>query len=551
MFPVLVEAAIRATVIAAGVALVLLTMRVGQAALRHAVWTGVVATMLLLPAWSVWGPKTKLPLLPVDSWQGTALSRTAEKLGVELGSEPLRDGQIVAPSPKASRDWGTYILILYCAGVGVLLLRLSIGIVRVRSLVRGARVSDGKLTHAACVAPVTVGWRRPMVILPEGWGQWPERQRAVILAHEQEHVRRRDPLIQCLALLNRAVFWFHPLAWWLERELSRLAEEACDGAVLSCGHEPREYAECLLALARSVMSAGTRVRMLGMAAAGAELPQRIRKIFSSGQPQRISRLRLASVVLACAATAATFATGRPTHAQPASPTFEVASIKPNKSGEQGGSSRFTANSYIGTNVTLRRVVGLAYAPIQEFTGGPGWIESDRFDITAKAEGNPGREQLQLMLRCLLADRFKLVVHKQTRDSAAYALVLARSDGKLGSSLHPTKAVCTPPDQVKGPPEPGRVPAGVCGVRLGNGALAGRGISMERLAAELIVVGRMVVDRTGLTGIFDMDVQWTPDEEGTNADLFRALREQLGLKLEATRAPVEVIVIDSAGRPSEN
>lgn len=75
--------------------------------------------------------------------------------------------------------------------------------------------------------------------------------------------------------------------------------------------------------------------------------------------------------------------------------------------------------------------------------------------------------------------------------------------------------------------------------------------MERLAAELNVVGRLVVDRTGLTGIFDMDVQWTPDEQGTNADLFTALREQLGLELKATRAPVEVIVIDSAQRPSEN
>ena len=69
-------------------------------------------------------------------------------------------------------------------------------------------------------------------------------------------MRRRDPLIQSVALLNRAVFWFHPLAWWLERELSGLAEDACDGAVLSRGHEPREYAECLLALARSVMNAG-------------------------------------------------------------------------------------------------------------------------------------------------------------------------------------------------------------------------------------------------------------------------------------------------------
>jgi uncharacterized protein (TIGR03435 family) len=340
------------------------------------------------------------------------------------------------------------------------------------------------------------------------------------------------------------------LAWWLEREVSLLAEEACDAAVLSREHEPREYAECLVALARSVMNSGKRIKVLGMAATGPGLSHRIREIFSVARPQRISRLRLAALILLSCATAAIFATANPTHAQPASPAFEVASIKPNKSAEPGRSSRFAGNMYIGTNVTLKRVISLAYAPIQEFTGGPGWIESERYDITAKAEGNPGRAQLQLMVRSLLADRFKLVVHKQTRDSSAYALVLARSDAKLGRSLHPAKGDCTPVTPGVGPP-PARGPAGGCGARLGNGALAGRGISMERLAAELNVTGRVVVDRTGLTGLFDLDVEWTPDEEGTNADLFRALRDQLGLKLAGTRVPVEVIVIDSAAKPSEN
>src|SRR5205085_2009539 len=162
----------------------------------------------------------------------------------------------------------------------------------------------------------------------------------------------------------------------------------------------------------------------------------------------ISRLRLASVVMACAATAAIFAAGRPTHAQPASPAFAVASVKPNRSGDEVGSSRLAGNTYIGTNVTLRLVIGLAYAPIQEFTRGPGWIESERYDITSKTEGNPGRQQLQLMLRSLLADRFKLVVHKETRDSPAYALVLARSDGKPGPSLRRSNADCPEPSQRK-------------------------------------------------------------------------------------------------------
>ncbi len=223
------------------------------------------------------------------------------------------------------------------------------------------------------------------------------------------------------------------------------------------------------------------------------------------------------------------------------PSFEVASIRPNKSGAQGGSSSFAAATYNGTNVTLKRVIRLAYSPIQEFVGGAGWLDSEHFDITAKAEGNPSREQLQLMLRSLLADRFKLVVHKETRDVPAFALTLARSDGKLGPSLRRSSTECPEPNQGKG--------VGGCGFRIGDGALAGRGATMERLAAELILTGRPVVDRTGLTGIFDIDLHWMPDD--LNAELFTALRDQLGLKLEAIRAPAEVIVIDSAEKPSEN
>jgi uncharacterized protein (TIGR03435 family) len=149
-----------------------------------------------------------------------------------------------------------------------------------------------------------------------------------------------------------------------------------------------------------------------------------------------------------------------------------------------------------------------------------------------------------MLRSLLADRFKLVVRKETRDLPAYALVLARRDGKLGPSLRRSNTDCSPSNRQS-------VPAGSCGFKIGDGALAGRGTTMDKLAAELILTGRLVVDRTGLTGGFDMDLQWAPDELGTNADLFGALQEQLGLKLEAIRAPIEVVVIESAAKPSEN
>jgi beta-lactamase regulating signal transducer with metallopeptidase domain len=158
------------------------------------------------------------------------------------------------------------------------------------------------------------------------------------LAHEGEHVRRRDPLFQWLALLNRAIFWFHPLAWWLERKLSGLAEEACDTAVIARGYDPREYSEYLLDLARSVQLAGTRIEAVGMAMPGIGLRHRIRLILSGVPVPNISRPRMACTIAVCALAAAILAAGTLVRAQSvARPEFEVASIRPSNAG--GGSVR--------------------------------------------------------------------------------------------------------------------------------------------------------------------------------------------------------------------
>ena len=114
-------------------------------------------------------------------------------------------------------------------------------------------------------------------------------------------------------------------------------------------------------------------------------------------------------------------------------TFDVTSVRPNTSGAQGGSSKAEPGRYVGINVTVRRVMGLAYLPVQEFVDGPGWIDSDHFDIEGKVEGTPDREQMREMLRSLLADRFKLVVHRETRQMPAYALTVARA-GSIGPEL---------------------------------------------------------------------------------------------------------------------
>jgi uncharacterized protein (TIGR03435 family) len=159
-----------------------------------------------------------------------------------------------------------------------------------------------------------------------------------------------------------------------------------------------------------------------------------------------------------------------------------------------------------------------------------------------------------MLRSLLADRFRLVVHRETRDMPAYALTLSRKDGKLGPELRPAQP-CAPPSTTSAPqPELGPQ----CGAfSIGNGTMKGTGVTMAQLAAELpsTTEGRYVVDRTELKGNFDVSLTWNADAGSPNApapdnaaSIFAAIQEQLGLKLEATRAPIEVIVIDSAEKP---
>ena len=257
------------------------------------------------------------------------------------------------------------------------------------------------------------------------------------------------------------------------------------------------------------------------------------------------------------------------------PTFEVASVKPNKSGDgrvsmlsqPGG--RFTA-----TNVTLQMLISTAYGTAQplpafQMVGGPAWIRSDRFDIVAKAPGDtpPGpNRQSSLMLRTLLKERFGLVVHSEARELPVYVLRMARADRKPGPRLKPAAADCAA-IMAGGRGEPDRLP---CGIRLTPGNLAGGGSSMAQFAFAISrFVNRPVLDQTELSGNYDFDLQWTPEQmpaaappgppgapplppiDPNGPSVFTAVQEQLGLKLESTKGPVDVLVIDRAEHPTED
>jgi beta-lactamase regulating signal transducer with metallopeptidase domain len=334
MQALLIEFAVRTALIAAVVAAVLWIMRIKAASARHALWAGVVLVMLVLPAFLSWGPKASLPLLPHEM---RAITAGTPLVVTPRSHTPPVQMPTAKPAPREAFvwSWPAFFAGAYLLGLALLLIRLAIGTMRVRTFLRGAEMRNGRLTHASCTTPVTVGWMRPAVILPAGWPEWPQARLDEILAHEREHARRRDPLFQWIALFNRALFWFHPLAWWLERRLSGLAEEACDAAVLAQGHDPRDYSETLLALARSVGRAGARVDVLGMAMPGAFLPARIRRILSGPPAPRVSRARMACMIAICTVMAAIFAAGTLVRAQDKSqpgPVLEVAAVRLNTSG---------------------------------------------------------------------------------------------------------------------------------------------------------------------------------------------------------------------------
>jgi uncharacterized protein (TIGR03435 family) len=278
--------------------------------------------------------------------------------------------------------------------------------------------------------------------------------------------------------------------------------------------------------------------------------------------------------------------------------FEVASVKRNTSGEGFVTMGLAPGRPTFVNMPVRQLIVRAYG-VQAFQvlGGPSWITSDRFDITAKAADDTATPaQMNLMLQSLLADRFKLKVHRETRQSDVYRLVKARPDGKLGDAIKPAAVDCSammgrgrpggpgpgaggpvavppPAPRAGGPaPGPGGPPIGGCMMMMTPGRFEGAGQPISFLATALAnQLGRPVLDGTGLTGPYDLALSFMPDSGGRglppgvpppgapnlppidpNAPaLPTALQEQLGLKLESTKSPVEMIVIDGIEPPTED
>ena len=292
------------------------------------------------------------------------------------------------------------------------------------------------------------------------------------------------------------------------------------------------------------------------------------------------RLTIAVCLVAATVVAAAQEAAKPV----ADGTFEVATLKQNKSGERGGGIRRLPGGRVTiTNMPGRALVGFAYGIIGpwQLVGGPSWLTDDRFDITAKMEGNPewggvgtGRpDPITIAMRKLLADRFVLKIHTEMRELDAYALVMVKA-GQPGPNLKPSDTDCQallakaqrgklPAPQ--GPPDFSKpLPCSMIG-RFGQYLFDGFPIAQAASGLFTNQAGRPIVDRTGLTGNWQFMLTFlqerpvgapAPPNEQTLPDpnapsFFTAIQEQLGLKLESTKAPFEVTVIDSAEHPADD
>lgn len=430
--------------------------------------------------------------------------------------------------------------------------------------------------------PGIFGVFRPVLLLPGGildhlsLEQW----RSVV-AHELCHVRHRDNLIAVLQMFIESVFWFHPLVWWIGKRIFHERERACDEEVLRLGNEPRTYAQGILKICELYLESPLAC-VAGVS--GSNLRMRIEEIMSNRIGLRLSFAR--KVLLGIAAVAAVvvpIAVGMlsappvqaQSTAQTASAKVAVASIKPaalNPENFMFGVRPMPGGRISAVNVTLKMVIARAYG-LQgyQLSGGPGWADTVRYNIEAKPD-MPVENEWKEMLQNLLIDRFQLAFHRETKELPVYALVLARKDGKLGPGMVESKeGGCAERDPSKpmGPPGPGQLP--YCGNVLGGaGQLTGTAANIGDVAVMLsLSVGRKVIDKTGLTGKYDITLKYTPGEDQrsmmvapgappppapadtSGPSLFTGLQEQLGLKLESQRRPVEIFVIDSAEKPSGN
>jgi bla regulator protein BlaR1 len=587
----------QSTAVAAIAGILTFVLRKNHARTRHALWFAA-SVKFLIPFSLLISLGTHLPApTPSGSANNTIYS------SIDQVSQPFAASAPIAPTaastgrPASLNLLSQALCAIWLFGTLVILAHWAIRWRRIAQLAQAATpLREGREFNALRRMEKSLRMRRPLelrqshqALEPGIFGiahpilLWPADISAhlsddhleAILAHELGHVRRRDNLAAAIHMLVEAIFWFHPLVWWLGARLVEERERACDEEVLQLGNSPQIYAESILKTCEFCVESSLPC-VSGVT--GADLKNRIIHIMSKRLGTNLNlgkKLMLTTAAVAALAGPLAFglvyASEIRAHAQSTDPSrplpaFEVATIKPSSSNDTRVGLLMSQNMFTTTNISTQELIKFAFnlRSNDQIVGAPTWVASKPFDIEAKEDEAlvaalqklpqaDNTDQVRLMVQSLLADRFKLKVTHQMKELPVYALVVAKG----GIKLTPTDPAVLSGDH----PQMIRM--------MGRGNLSGTDVPINALTNALSrqpeTGGRVVVDKTGLTGSYSWTLQWTPETSGplgapggpnaapetSEPSFFTALQEQLGLKLESQKAPVDTIVIDHIELPSLN
>lgn len=598
----------QSTLFAVAVGLLALTLRKSQARARYWVWLAA-SLKFLIPFSLLIEIGNRLP------WShASAGMNTGVVVAMEQVSQPFSQAVKVMPaiSPAAPATVLQSLLhllpaLLTAAWLGGFVVVLSIWCIRWRRIdvamreaaplregreiealrrlnrIAGMRAPLEMVVSQTSLEPGVFGIARPVLIWPEGISEHlDDAHLEAILAHEVWHVRRRDNLAAALHMVVEALFWFHPLVWWVGARLVEERERACDEEVVAMGRERRVYAESILKVCEFCVESPLAC-VSGVT--GADLKKRMVHIMTERIVEKLDfsrKLLLSAAVLSALIIPIGFgvanATPRRVQAQQetagaTSTKFEV-SVKPSElstptyagSGVHMVRMMYGPEGFKAVNSTLLSIIQEAYGVQPNQVVGPPEINTAAYDIEVKMEGSPANAQetdprlmqpgIRNQLQALLADRFKLVLHHESKELPSYELVV----GENGSKLQPTK-FANYPDTAKG--SDGKGIHRMMMQQSGGGPLRAVGAQKTSLTEFTKILsmqlGKNVVDKTGLTGQYDFNLQWSEaaaSSDGASKDaapaagpsLFDAIQEQLGLKLVPQQGPQDVLVVDHVEWP---
>jgi uncharacterized protein (TIGR03435 family) len=564
----------QAAVLAGIVWLVLRFMPRVNGATRFAIWWAVLGVVLAIPA---------APTLAssVREWLRTPTIASARPLYAPaagpvslIGFQPL-----LTVESRSESKWPAGVAALWAMVFLYRLINIVKSYARVRCLKRRAYISRDPLPgsrrrarlllSADVDSPIAVGFAPPAVILPVWLQRHLSREEMDhVLLHETAHLERRDDWTTLLARILGAALGLHPVAAWILRRTEIEREVACDDWVVARTRCVKAYALSLAKLHElrfpEQQLRGERLLAMGLFSDRSSLGSRLESLLG-WRRQFTARVSGGCVAAACGVllvlgTAASVLPGWIAFAQAPRPSFEVASIKRNAADANGlrhengaglmaaPGGRFTATFNPVSNF-ITNAYGIA---LYQVIGAPNWVTSEKYDIEARGPATAGQKEMMLMLQSLLADRFAMKAHFETRQMPAYILTAAKGGPKMRFS-HPEN--CVPRDPSK--PRADQVP-NICGSNhLGRDGWNATNISMPGVTGVLAIFMRgPVIDQTGINGTFDVSLRVSGDLSATdNPDappaLSTALRETLGLELKRGRGPVDVLVIERIERPTAN